>query len=44
MSVVCSRDFETVLTTCLDDGFRWLTDQIAEYFKPCDVSNGMTPV
>ena len=39
---VCSRDFETVLMSCLDDGFCWLTDQIAEYFKPC-ASNGMTP-
>ena len=40
---VCSRDFETVLMACLDDGFRWLTDQIAEYLKPC-TSSGMTPV
>lgn len=40
--VVHSRDFETVLTACLDDGFRWLTNQIVEYFKP-HASNGMTP-
>jgi len=42
VAVDCSRDFETVLTACLDDGFRWLTNQTVEYFKP-HASNGMTP-
>jgi len=36
--VVHSRDFQMVLTSCLDAGFRWLLARVSEYFKP--VSTG----